>query len=113
MYNLFLKIKYRIAFNKCKAAAVKFIAGYKCLTENGKKRIDDLIRCVLKLYKIKQEMNYLLIDEYILFEDIINGLNGLASGNEVGFNLFEKLDTINKIKKVVNLIQGGENEVSC
>lgn len=103
MWKYIVMLKYRSAFSKCKKAAIEFLIGYKCLTENGRGRVIKLIEKIKKLYDAQKDLTYILIEDYDLYDKILRGLNGFLDGNEAGFEIFEKNDTINKIKKLINI----------
>lgn len=86
---------------RVRRAGIEFLVGWKCLTEKGKGRIDKFCKVLRKLATKEVELNYI---GYI--DDIVMGLEMFKSGTEGGFVDFEKLDTLNKIRV---LIESGGN----
>lgn len=87
-------------------AAKKFLKGYKCLTENGERRINDAVKAfdkyltvVEKCKKVKLEYYTELVDKV---SDIAIGLMYFKNGNEFGFKYFEDNKILDKIVEFIN-----------
>lgn len=87
-----------MARKKFKAAALEFLTGYKCLTPNGRKRVEKLIKAAEKLYNAEKDCFNMSIDRFIIFDCVFKGMKGFLSGTGVGFDEFEKNKTLDKIQ---------------
>lgn len=87
-------------------AAKKFLKGYKCLTENGERRINDVVKAFDRYLsavegnkKVKLEYLTRLVDSV---SDIAIGLIYFKNGNEVGFKYFEDNHILDKLVIFIN-----------
>lgn len=88
---------------KLRKSAVDFIFGYMCLTENGVKRVNSLIDNLMQYKSVLCERQFTLIETIEIIDDCVVGLNAFLTGTESGFETFEKINVIGKLKTILKI----------
>lgn len=96
-------VKLWLSKRKLRRSAIKFIFSYKGLSDNGTKRIDNLIGCLEHYKHCLEHERHILIETIIIVTDCIDGLRAFKKGNIDGMTDFEHSDVINKLKLLLSI----------
>lgn len=99
---MFLNIKRKILTKRLKKSALTFLFGHMCLTENGHKRINNLLDSIKRYqaYQLKQVNT--TIDEAEELDQIYVGLSAFASGTEDGLVYFENNKIVERLRNFIS-----------